>query len=140
MQPVNRLCDPVEQSINNPDDISNLFENLASDFAGVVQYNKDNSAHATVTIDDVCAIMVNQSIGPQIDRLAAVNKLILDDSHQTCLDYKYDKMVKGMQNTSWDSETAAGGRKLFCLFFLTHDIFEIHGNNLVNPQLFFPSN
>lgn len=89
--------------------MSNLFENLASNFAGVVQYNKDNSPHATVTIDDVCAIMVNQSVGPQIDRLAAVNKLILDEGQQTCLDFKYDKMVKNMHNTSWEADTAAGG-------------------------------
>lgn len=89
-------------------DVSNFFENLASDFAGVVQYNKDNSPHATVTIDDVCDIMVNSSIGAQIDRLAAVNELLLRKSEQTCLDYKYDKMVSLMQNTSWDAEQADG--------------------------------
>lgn len=48
-----QLCDPVEHSIENSLDIANLFENLASNFAGVVQYNKDNSPHATITIDDV---------------------------------------------------------------------------------------
>lgn len=48
-----QLCDPVEKSIENSLDIANLFENLASNFAGVVQYNKDNSPHATITIDDV---------------------------------------------------------------------------------------
>lgn len=104
-----RTCDPVENSVDSSDDMSNLFENLASNFAGVVQYNKDNSPHATVTIDDVCAIMVNQTIGAQVDRLAAVNKLILDEANQTCLDYKYDKLVQSMQNTSWESETASGG-------------------------------
>lgn len=105
-----RLCDPVQKSIDNIMDISNLFESLASNFAGVVQYNKDNSPHATVTIDQVCDIMVNTTIGPQIDRLAAVNELLLNDSKQTCLDYKYDKMVKLMQNTSWDSDEANGGK------------------------------
>jgi len=34
--------------------MANFFENLAGNFAGVVQYNKDNSPHATITIDDVC--------------------------------------------------------------------------------------
>lgn len=104
-----RLCDPVEKSINIPADISNLFESLASNFAGVVQYNKDNSPHATITIDKVCDIMMNQTIGPQVDRLAAVNKLLLENGNQTCLDYKYDKMIKSMQNTSWESEEAEGG-------------------------------
>lgn len=35
--------------------MANLFENLASNFAAVVQYNKDNSPHAMITIDDVSA-------------------------------------------------------------------------------------
>lgn len=39
--------------MNNTLDVANLFENLASNFAGVVQYNKDNSPHATITIDQV---------------------------------------------------------------------------------------
>lgn len=91
-------------------DISNLFESLASNFAGVVQYNKDNSPHATLTIDDVCDIMINTTIGAQIDRLAAVNKLLLDQSKEKCLDYKYDKMVQEMRNTSWDSDVANGSK------------------------------
>lgn len=53
-----RLCDPVEQSVDNPLDIENLFENLASNFAGVVQYNKDNSPHATITIDQVYVLRI----------------------------------------------------------------------------------
>lgn len=48
-----RTCTPIEDSIENKLDMSNFFENLAGYFAGVVQYNKDNSPHATVTIDDV---------------------------------------------------------------------------------------
>lgn len=90
-------------------DVSSFFESLASNFAGVVQYNKDNREHATTTIDQVCDIMINTTIGAQIDRLAAVNDLLLNESHQTCLDYKYDKMVKLMQNTSWDSELGNEG-------------------------------
>lgn len=54
--------------------------------------------------------MTNTSIGPQIDRLAAVNNLLLAQSEEKCLDYKYDKMVKEMQNTSWDSDMASGGK------------------------------
>lgn len=102
----------MEKSVDNELDVSNFFESLASNFAGVVQYNKDNSPHAKITIDDVCEIMVNTNIGAQIDRLAAVNKLILDQANQTCLDYKYDKMIKLMQNTSWESDEADGGKNL----------------------------
>lgn len=99
-------------------DMSNLFESLASNFAGVVQYNKDNSPHATITIDDVCDIMINTTIGAQIDRLAAVNKLLLDQSKENCLDYKYDKMIKSMQNTSWESDVANGSMKRSSFFIL----------------------
>jgi len=48
-----RTCTPIKDSIENELDMASFFENLASNFAGVVQYNKDNSPHATVTIDDV---------------------------------------------------------------------------------------
>lgn len=104
-------------------DISNLFESLASNFAGVVQYNKDNSPHATFTIDEVCDIMVNDTLGPQIDRLAAVNELLLNQSKEKCLDYKYDKMVQQMQNTSWDSDVAEGGTGEHDLLFHFQKIY-----------------
>jgi len=48
-----RTCTPIKDSIENELDMASFFENLAGNFAGVVQYNKDNSPHATVTIDDV---------------------------------------------------------------------------------------
>lgn len=105
-----KTCVPLEKSINQPLDISNFFEALASNFAGVVQYNKDYSPHATITIDQVCDIMINQTIGPQVQRLAEVNKLLLNEGNQTCLDYNYNKMVKEMQNTSWESDVASGSK------------------------------
>lgn len=109
-----RLCDPIENSIENKLDISNLFETLAGNFAGVAQYNKDNrigksSKGANITIDTLCNIMTNQTMGAQVKRLAAVNDLLLNAYEQKCLDYKYDTMINEMKNTSWDSETAEGG-------------------------------
>lgn len=106
-----QLCDPVEKSVENPLDVANLFEGIASLFAGVVQYNKDNRDGAVTTIDDVCDLMTNQTIGPPFTRLAAVNSLLLKENKQKCFDYKYDKMVSDMKNTSWDSEQASGGRQ-----------------------------
>lgn len=106
-----QLCDPVEKSIENADDIANLFEGLASDFAGVVQYNKDNRESSRISIDDVCGIMCNQTIGPPVTRLGQVHRMILADSNQKCFDYKYEKMIKEMKNTSWDSEVADGMRQ-----------------------------
>lgn len=106
-----QLCDPVEKSVENPLDIANLYEGLASDFAGVVQYNKDNRDNNHVSIDDVCDLMTNQTIGAPVTRLAAVNRLLLKENDQKCFDYKYDKMVQQMKNTSWDSEMANGARQ-----------------------------
>ncbi|XP_025835143.1 putative serine protease F56F10.1 [Agrilus planipennis] len=133
-----KLCDPVEKSIDNKNDISNLFETLAGNFAGVVQYNKDNrlSKNKTgpnITIDTVCAIMVNDSVGPPVDRLAAVNELILRTSNQSCLDYKYDKMVQQMRNVSWDSEVSEGGRQWT---YQTCTEFGFFQSSSYRPQIF----
>ncbi|XP_055378739.1 putative serine protease K12H4.7 isoform X2 [Condylostylus longicornis] len=106
-----KLCDPVEKSIENHLDISNLFETIAGQFADVVQYNKDNSPHATITIDDVCDVMMNETLGSPLTRLAEVNKLMLTKTKDECLDYKYDKMINEMKNISWLSEQAEGGRQ-----------------------------
>lgn len=108
-----KLCDPIEDNIKNPLQISNLFASLSDNFAGIAQYNKDNrigKAKTNITLDTLCTIMTNQTIGPQVERLAAVNDLILQTTNDTCLDYKYDKMINNMKNTSWDSEQAEGGK------------------------------
>lgn len=109
------LCDPLEDSIKNASDISNFFETLAGNFAGVVQYNKDNrigkSAKAkNITIETLCDIMVNESQGPPVNRLAAVNNLILKTYDQKCLDFKYDNMISDIRNVTWSHESAEGGK------------------------------
>lgn len=53
-----KLCDPIEKSIKNDLDVANFYESLAGNFAGVVQYNKDNKKGksakiAKITIDTV---------------------------------------------------------------------------------------
>lgn len=53
-----KLCDPIEKSIENKLDVSNFYETLAGNFAGVVQYNKDNrqgksAKISKITIDTV---------------------------------------------------------------------------------------
>lgn len=106
-----KLCDPIEKTINDVYNIANLYESIAGNFAGVVQYNKDNSPHSKITIDQVCDLMTNTTIGPQVTRLGAVNSLILASEKEPCLDYKYDKMIIEVRNVSWDSEAASGNRQ-----------------------------
>lgn len=55
--------------------------------------------------------MVNTTIGTQVNRLAEVNTVLLNQSKEKCLDYKYDKMVNDMRNTSWSSQVAEGMRQ-----------------------------
>lgn len=59
----------------------------------------------------ICDIMVNTTIGTPVDRLAAVNALLLKEEGAKCLDYKYDQLILDMTNISWSSDMAIGGSK-----------------------------
>uniref|UniRef100_A0A1B6MS95 Serine protease K12H4.7 n=1 Tax=Graphocephala atropunctata TaxID=36148 RepID=A0A1B6MS95_9HEMI len=104
-----RLCDPI--NADNGQDIANLLETLAGNFAEVVQYNKDNRAShkgsvSNITIDTLCDIMINETIGTPYTRYAAVNSLMMKENNENCLEYKYDEMIKEIKNTTWDADTA----------------------------------
>lgn len=108
------LCDPIDPGYTKRNDISNLYETIASNFAGIVQYNKDNrnnSAMANMTIDSACDILTNEKLGIAIDRLAYLSTKILNASKEKCLDYVYDKMIRKLRNVTWSSEEAEGGRQ-----------------------------
>jgi len=116
-----RLCSPLDKS--NTNDVINLYESLIGNFEGIVQYNKDNKAFegaqwGNVTIDTVCDILVSSNTGPdtslgdwELDGLAGVNDLTLMMTDQTCLDHTYESEVTSLQQSSWDSEGANGGRQ-----------------------------
>lgn len=109
-----RLCDPIDPGHTKKVDIANFYETLASNFAGIVQYNKDNrqsSQTANITIETVCNVLVDEKIGKSIDRLAYVNDIILNATKEKCLDYRYAKMIHELRNVTWASEQAEGGRQ-----------------------------
>ncbi|XP_015116043.1 putative serine protease K12H4.7 [Diachasma alloeum] len=109
-----KLCDQIDPSNTKKNDISNLYENLASNFAEVVQYNKDNrdnSKFGNITIDTVCNILVDQKPGLAVDRLAEVSNMMLNASGDKCFDYLYSKMLDEMRNVSWKAEMSEGGRQ-----------------------------
>lgn len=59
------MCHSLDK--HNKKDIANLFENLADNFAEIVQYNKnnryyDNPERSLVTLESLCDIMTNKSI------------------------------------------------------------------------------
>nr|CAD7395996.1 unnamed protein product [Timema cristinae] len=107
-----RPCDAIDPT--NEADVATLYETLAGNFAGVVQYNKDNRAFegsrgTNITIDVVCELMSDETIGPAVTRYAAVNSLLLDAYNQTCTDFSYDNMIRSLRNTSWNSSASEGG-------------------------------
>lgn len=96
-----KLCDPIEERISNELDVSNLFESFSDIFAGIVQYSGDPKS--LFGIDDACTVMLNTTIGTPIDRMAKINDIILEQQSEKCLDYVYDKMIKDLQNVSYDN-------------------------------------
>lgn len=112
MEKLFRLCDPLD--VRNGLDVANLFETLAGNFEGVVQYNKDNrefkgSKGTNITIDVLCNMMTDPAYGSPLARYAEINNMLLDVAGDKCLDYKYDKMLKDMRLTDWNSSASAGG-------------------------------
>lgn len=107
-----RLCDRLDPFSQL--DVANLFESLAGNFEGVVQYNKDNrisARGANVTIDVLCDVMTDESLGSPLARYAAINSMLLDVAGEKCLDFRYDKMLKDMRAVAWNSSASEGGRQ-----------------------------
>jgi hypothetical protein len=96
--------------------VSNLYESLAGNFAGVAQYNGDNRQFEggtfNLTLDEVCDIMVNESLGTPVKRYSLVNGKILERYNKKCLDYKYDKLITDLGQADWHCEAAESGGKI----------------------------
>nr|APA33879.1 seminal fluid protein [Nilaparvata lugens] len=103
-----KLCKPL--NVKNPKDVQNFFEGLADNFAGVVQYNKDNrlGPKSNVTIETLCDIMMNEKLGTPVERYARVNEIMHDES---CNDFQYDSEIKELQQTEWNKNTSEGARQ-----------------------------
>jgi len=131
----------------NSNDVTNLFEALIGNFEGIVQYNKDNKAFEgakwqNITIDTVCDIMTDDKGGSEIEKLAKVNDLSLMMAGEKCLDHSYSSEVKSLQDNSWDSEAANGGRQWTyqtCTEFGWYQSSDLPGNpwNNIIPVKFF---
>nr|CAD7202974.1 unnamed protein product [Timema douglasi] len=131
-----RPCDAIDPT--NEADVATLYETLAGNFAGVVQYNKDNRAFegsrgTNITIDVVCEVMSDETIGPAVTRYAAVNSLLLDTYNQTCTDFSYDNMIRSLRNTSWNSSAGEGGRQWT---YQTCTEFGFYQTSSLAPHLF----
>ncbi|XP_078380206.1 putative serine protease K12H4.7 [Oculina patagonica] len=108
------LCEPLDKDSFN--DVATFASDLSGNFAGVVQYNKDNRAFegavgTNITINTLCGIMNNKDIGDPLARYAKVNSLILQTYGVKCLDSSYKSLITSLQNTSWSSSASEGGRQ-----------------------------
>ncbi|KAG0722922.1 putative serine protease K12H4.7 [Chionoecetes opilio] len=105
-----RLCTPLDG--HNRFDVANLFSVLAGNVEDVVQYNRDNRAFegvkgTDITIDTVCEIMMNDTMGSYYIRYASLNSLLLDVAGEKCLDHTYSSMVKELKSVAWKEQCRA---------------------------------
>ena len=105
----------VSPPLQNEDDVANLAEDLAGNFMGIVQYNRDNTAFEgrpnNITISDLCSITANASLGAPLKRYAAVNELLLRTSGEDSVDANFSAEVEFMKKESWDAEAVEGGAR-----------------------------
>ena len=103
---------PPLQSI---DDTRQLVGNLIDIFAGVVQYNKDNTAFEgranAFTTDDLCNFMCDASKGTPLQRMAALNALFLKNGGQNTTDASYKDLVDGMRMSKWSDPSVTSGER-----------------------------
>merc|ERR1719317_1293558 len=93
-----RLCSTLDGS--NSLDVMSFMELLIDNLAAIVQYN----GHYEEDIFSICAIMTDDSIGEPINRLAAVNDVMLGSDADMCLDHTYASFLAQLSETSWSGE------------------------------------
>merc|ERR1711892_1488714 len=55
-------------------------------------------------IFSICAVMTDESLGEPMDRLAAVNDIMLNLGQEECLDHTYESFLGQLTETSWSGE------------------------------------
>ncbi|XP_069474262.1 putative serine protease K12H4.7 isoform X3 [Ambystoma mexicanum] len=108
------LCERLQ--VESEMDSAYFLETMAGNFMDVVQYNKDNRAFegvkgTNITIQVLCDVMLNVSLGTPYDRYAAVVRLMQQALEIKCVDASYKKFVHDMSNTTWEGPAAAAGRQ-----------------------------
>ncbi|KAM8953164.1 putative serine protease K12H4.7 [Pelodytes ibericus] len=109
-----RLCNLLE--INSEMDSSFFLDSISEYIMNVVQYNNDNREFegvkgGNVTIQVVCDIMANESLGAPYDRFVAVIRTITDAMTQRCIPARYKQFLHEMRDYSWEGPAAQGGRQ-----------------------------
>lgn len=98
----------VSPPLQNQDDVATLADSLVGNFADIVQYNRDNLPNNNVTMDDLCDIMTNTSLGTPLERYTAVNAFINDEGS---IDANFSGQVEDLSEISWDSASVVEGMR-----------------------------
>ena len=80
-------CTPLDGNVEN--DVKSFMELLIDNLAGIVQYNGLQSQD----IFSVCAILTDESLGSPLERLGAVNTMMLGENGEECLDHTYETFI-----------------------------------------------
>lgn len=107
------LCDKIKKT--NHEDVANFFETIASNIAGVVQFNNVNRFGKwhnlqKLTIDWLCTEMVKSPKAPMFT-LGEVTKLIQRKKRENCLDHKYNDLIETLSSTSWGNSSCSSGMR-----------------------------
>merc|ERR1719370_1886660 len=94
-----KLCSTLDGL--NIMDVRSFMELLIDNLAGIVQYN----GRYPEDIFSICAVMTDESLGDPVDRLAAVNEIMMEMSGEECVDHTYNTFLGDLTNTDW----TAGG-------------------------------
>ena len=94
-----KLCSTLDGL--NSMDVKSFMELLIDNLAGIVQYN----GRYEEDIFSICAIMTDDSMSDPVDRLAAVNDIMLEMSGEECVDHTYQAFLQDLTNINW----TAGG-------------------------------
>ena len=80
-------CTPLDGNVEN--DVKSFMELLIDNLAGIVQYNGLQSQD----IFSVCEILTDESLGSPLERLGAVNTMMLGENGEECLDHTYETFI-----------------------------------------------
>lgn len=102
-----RLCES-SVGLSSLDSV-NLVDSVIGDFMDIAQYNGDNTNYANITVPIACEVMKDSSTGAPIKRLAKLNSMYMAGYGETCIDFKYKKMIRELRQTELTSSVADGG-------------------------------
>ncbi|XP_050303466.1 putative serine protease K12H4.7 [Anthonomus grandis grandis] len=93
-----QLCPGIEFSQRNDKDLAQLFLSLTStNFDYIVQ----NNGMLRLSINDVCNVMVNETFGTELQRLSALNSLVITTLFGGgCLGHSYSSYLQYLSDTT----------------------------------------